>query len=375
MENKKIIAPVLLLLVSQPVMAVDVKLNMATGLDTNPFTLSDEFSPDSAFFVDAKVIAKHRAENGLGVKASWQERVYEGGESDADNRTVSLAGDIKRNTEIGNTKISYWARIKYSDYDKTYVSHLTGKVGESGGESLADRYDWNAWDTNAGISFEVNNEIDLDLSVDFRDRDYEDYQALGQSNLDYDHWSLKGRVTYSPDKENRLRASYRYREREYNNRLGKDLTGNDVAGSNLEYEYHLVNISWRHKFDKLQSMTLSAAYEMRDDNVSGYYDQTNKKVQISYANKLSKTHRVNAKLAYKDYSYDNNEVLASLEGSEPINSKKGYALEVDYAYRLSDEEKNPWWLVASVSYEDYDSVNENYVYDRALFSMGIQKAF
>ena len=112
--------------------------------------------------------------------------------------------------------------------------------------------------------------------------------------------------------------------------------------------------------------------EIREDNVSGYFDSTDNVISLSYRNRLTEKQELRLGVGYKDFSYDNSVNVAQNESDEAIYTKEGFDVSAEYAYQWSQTSYGNWWVTAGVAYEDYDSVSPNYVYDKSLLSIGLK---
>ncbi len=363
------------ILMSTTAMAADLEANVTSGYDDNPYLLSDTFLPQSALFIGSDIKLRHRFDSGFGVSGDWDQLIYEGKSKDANRRTLSGGIDFRKRGTLMGTDVRYRTGVNFTDYDKTYISRSTGLVGKIGANQLGDRYDASWGDVDAGIEFRFSKKFRLDISANGRDRKYHDYSAVGASNLDFRQLGSRAKITFKPTSKNEFTASYTYRDRKFDDRRGRLLDSSLVAGSNLKYKYNIVEATWTYDISKKQDLRAAAYIENRSDNVTGFYNTTWQRYSISYTNEVSERQKLEMNITYRDYKYDNNDVIGAIEGQEPINSKKGFAYELSYGYLLSKLDHMNLWLVANGSYEDYNSVNVNYIYKQAVARLGIQLDF
>lgn len=352
--------------------AQDTSLSLETlaGYDSNPYLWADTFNPEGDFFLDLIADASLSSQNGFSLRGNYNRRIY-ANESDADRTTMLAELRYRGRSKIGGLGLRYGASLRYTDYDKTFISRNTGLPGVFGGESVTDRYDSNWIDATANVEFRFNKKLRFDLLADMRDRSYTDYTALNMPNLDYSRWGVRARATFKPNDSHTLRASYRFRQLDFDDRLGRDLTRALIPDTNLSFDFHILEASWAVELNDKTSVTTSAYLENRVDKISGYYDTTWQRYRIRFDREFSNRSELQATLTYRDYIYDNNDVLADIEGEEPINSKTGFQYELSYNYALSSSKNNRFWVVSKVSYEDFDSVSANFVYDKAVVWLGL----
>ena len=96
---------------------------------------------------------------------------------------------------------------------------------------------------------------------------------------------------------------------------------------------------------------------------------------IRYRYKSINSHRLTLQAKYLNYSYDNNVLDAALENEESIGSRDGFRLSADYDHFLFSGGAANYWLSTSLTFEDYDSIEDNYVYDRAIAQLGFKVEF
>ncbi|KGJ89258.1 hypothetical protein [Thalassotalea sp. ND16A] len=374
MKKKLITTSCVLASLSFSTFAVDVSTAIKAGVDSNPYLLSELHSPENANFVEIEIDAGHKFNSGVSLYASWLSNNYEDSFDDADKEKFSLGASFESKGELLNTNISYKLDARFENQDKTYISRAKGTIGTIGGVTVENRYDYNIFATEGDLKFLWSKPVYFVFSFDTRVKKYEDYTDIGASNLDYKHLSFKAYIKYKANKTHSLSAYYRFRNRVYEDRLGKDEQGSSVEGTSLEYDYHMSQVTWSFDLSKKQDLQAYIYFEKRNDNVSGYYDTTWHRARLRYRNNISKKQKLATQITYRDYSYDLNDQLSSIEGEDPINSKEGFQFELSYAYKIANSAGLNWWFNTSFSFEDYDSVDPLYVYDRTFAYAGLEVA-
>lgn len=345
------------------------------GQDTNPFRLREVLDQRESGFMEMDLRLQRRHESGFGfaVRTNF---IYFGDEAeDADRSTASGAVDYKGKSVFLGQKFDFDARVRYTDFNMTYVSRSTGLIGTSSGVPTPDRRDTSTWDARARVQFKPVDDLKLRITADGRKRDYVDYTDVGLSDLDFTHWSLGADATYSPIDRHEFTAGTYYRLRDYDNREGRDLIGDPVLGSELEYEFGQFNMGWEFEINEGHSLEAFYGYEIRDDNVSGYYDTTEHEFGARYRYTAPSKNRLSLQATYVDYAYDNNASDSIIENDEPISSKEGYKISAGYDYFLFSSDSADYWVTSEITREDYDSVEDNYIYDRMIFQVGFKATF
>ncbi len=344
------------------------------GYDTNPFKLRDALDQRESGFLEADVKFQNRFESGFGfdIRGNF---TFHSDADDADSQNLSGAITYKTKSSFLGKDAAFDARLRYTDLDRTYVSKTTGEIATSLGTPTPDRRDYQTLDGRARVQFDLSDTAKLRWGIDGRQRDYVDYTSLDLYNLDFSHWSTGVELTFEQSKASQIYFGLLYRIRDYDNREGRDLAGDPVVGSSLEYTFLEFEAGWEWEIAKSQEMHLSYGFTGREDNVSGYYDSTRHEFTVGYQCETQNQHQVSLQMQYLDYSYDNNVSDALLENEEPINSKDGYRFVAGYDHFLHEAGEAKFYLTTSVTYEDYDSVEANYIYDRSIAQIGVKASF
>lgn len=375
MRNSKLYMVALLSSTMSYSVNAEVTGSLTSGYDTNPFKLSDALPIDEAGFVETDLRFNQSLASGLSVDIRADLLVHGDIAEDADMTTLSGALEWEYEGDLSGKKATYDARIRYSDQDKTYVSRTTGLRGEFGGEDITDRYDASWFDGRARVDVDLREHLSLRVAIEARNKEYEDYTAVGMSNLDYAQWSGTGTLRFRPDKQNDMKASLGYGLRTYDNRAGRDLAGATVAGSDLEYTFTDFDVSWKHSLPGDQDIKTSYTFKTREDNVSGYFDTTTNAFALRYRKEVSDKQKLVANITYTDYKYDNLSALAIVENEEPVGPKDGFRVSLSYEYELPAAGKSEWVMAAGLSHADYDSPNPVYAYDRTRVWVSIEAKF
>ncbi|TNE58683.1 MAG: hypothetical protein EP340_04885 [Alphaproteobacteria bacterium] len=372
MKKSALLAAATTILVPFQLAHADVSGSVSLGYDDNPFKLNGAMNPDSAMFAELDLGLEHETESGLKFEFDANLAKFDSDADDADNHTLNAGISYEFESSFFGKDTEYSFGADYRRRDKTYVSRSTGLVGESGGTPTPDRFDSDTFSLFARANIELNDKTEFRLTVDGRDRTYEDYDSLGLTNLDHKQWSVEGRLTFEPADNQEISGEVGYTKRDYDDREGRDLLGVLVAGTDLEYETLAFDVRWTIDLSDKHDIRFSYGHKNREDNVSGYYDTTTNDAGVRFRYRASDRRRFDADLSYSDYSYDNSSPDPLLENEEPINSKEGFRLKLGYEQAIGDRNV---WVFANGSYEDYDSVNAVYVYDKMVFQIGVKSEF
>jgi len=374
MHTSKILIGLTVLLASQTSLGFELRGDGALGYDSNPFRLSDDLSPDEGGYLDFKLRAKQDFNNGFLLRAGIKSRHYESSLSDADQYLLNIGAQYKHETLINDKKAQLLIDGGYSVKDKTYVSRFTGEVGTFGGQDISDRYDYDSWDAKGKFSIMLNEHVGTGLALKYRSRDYEDFDIDGLSNLDYDQLFVSNDWTYKQSQKSKFALSLYLGKREYDDKREKDLNGNEIPASDLTYDYYGAEISQRYKVSPDLRVKWELKYQDRQDSGSGYYDMDEFVADIDLRYRVSNNWNLVTSALYIDRNYP---VRITIADENDIQSpdKQGYALKLRAERELpslSDYNANAY---LGVIYEDYDSDEPAYIYDRYQIMAGLKARF
>ena len=365
----------ILLFMCQTAHSIELKGDTAVGYDSNPFRLRDGLSPDGGAFVDIGLRAKHVFENNFGLTGVLKNRSYESSLDNGDAVYMDLGAQYKKRSALWGKKVHFLAGGGYDYKDKTYVRRSTGEKATFNGQNIEDRYDYYSWKANALGSVRLKKGLHTELEVNYRSRDYENYHIEGLSDLDYDQVILINEWRYTQNENSKFKLALRIGRRDFDNKREKDKNGDDIAGTDLEYDYYGAKFSHRYKLNPDFNVKWEAEYEERRDNSSsGYYDTDEWNVGVGFRYRIGNDWHLIADASYIDRSYSDR--LAPVD-EDDIESpdKNGYAFEVQIERNLGDFYELATKAYFGASYDDYDSHESSYVYDRYQAFVGIKVQF
>ncbi len=364
----KVLIP--LMLVSTNAAAVEFDLSIAPGYDSNPFTLSNDKNPESGLFTETKMELTVKQD-----KFRWRAKVsnelYE--VANADNSRLKLNGRYRSEYKVSDNRTRSTISLAYNQRDKTYVSHSTGAVGTFAGQSIADRYDYDSIVADMDTRFTLSKATDTTVGVKLTDKDYHDYSIPGLSNFDYSQLEISNLWEFEYDNNNDLEIEISVSNRDFDDKRTRLLDGSTVAGTNLKYDMLTVSFGFDHKFDEQMSSNLSLRYATRSDNGAGYYDTEEYRLKLKLKYEISESWSVSPNLTYIDRVFVNNITVDPNEISEPAKDGFSIGLKIDKA--LSNFYGNPMEFFIEVDYDDFDSNDPDYRYDRIQLLTGLQISF
>lgn len=352
--------------------AVDLTAEIAPGYDDNPFRLADSFGPDSGLFLNTKVKLEHKADK-IRLRGMIDNRAYEGSVDDADTFTAKLDGRYKTKYELFGKKATSYVKARYTHKDKTYVARSTGLVATDSGNDISDRYDYDSWKVDAKTTVSLTKALMVGLQLEYKKKDYEDYNISGLSNLDYEQIGLTNDWEYKIDKQSQFLLALNVAKRDFDNKREKDLLGNKIAGTDLEYDYWSITAAYERDLTKNLEASLQYAYEERRGSGDGYYDIDYSRASAKLRYKADDSLKITGGIAYQDREYLNNSAFD--ENDEASPSTEGYTVNLGMEKSLAFANDFPTSAIAGIRYDDYDSIDPVYEYERTQVYAGIKISF
>ncbi len=343
------------------------------GYDDNPFRLSNAFDQRPGGFLEAELRAEHGFDTGFTLDARIS-RLFSQSE-DGDRTQYSATLGFEHGARIFGRPAEFEHHVRIAGLDRTFISRNTGEVGRFGGQAIADRFDQNSVEVRSRADIGLSEAWTLRLQGDGRSRAYESYTGLGLSNLDYDQLFAHVRLRYRQDPTHDAQLGASFGRRVYDDRRGRALDTGFVAGSDLEFSFFSVDASWKYEFLPDHDLRFAYAYDVREDNVTGYYDTTLHSARVRYRYMPSWGNRFSIELERRDFDFDNIPAALIINDEENVAPNDGVRLRLAYDRRLVRTRERELWLDASLTYDDFDSPNAAYVYDRLAFRIGVKFEF
>ena len=343
------------------------------GYDDNPFRLSNGFNPEGASFLDTQLEFDREFDSGLSFDARLGRLFSENQDANQTSYRATLA--YERDASLFGKDSELLFHLRSAGLDRTFVSRNTGQIGQFGGASIPDRFDRNSIELRARADVELTDLWTLRLQGDARHRAYESYESLGLSNLDYNQVFAHARLRYQADDSVDAQIGGSLGQRVYDDRRGRALNTGFINGTDLEFTYVNFDASWEYQVHPGHEIRLAYSFDVRDDNVSGYYDTSLHRWRLRYRYRPSWGNRFTAEFEHRDFDYDNIPAALILDEEEGVAPNTGTSLSLTYDRRIVDEDDREVWLGASVTYDDFSSPNTAFNYDRWIFRLGVEVEF
>ncbi|TQV84398.1 hypothetical protein [Aliikangiella coralliicola] len=351
--------------------SADLYLTGLYGLDDNPHNLSDARAPkqEEFAFADFKLSANY---DRMFYAKAYAKKAHYFNDERADWFKGELDLAFKSKFKIKKYRFRYKLSADHMVNDETYVSKVTGLVATFGGQSIADRYDAETTNYNGELSYKTKQNTTFKLKLQQRQKAYEEFTIAGLSNLDYDHNRIGFDIDYRPSDSGRFFLDTEVTQRDFVDRRAKDLQGDDIADSQLEYNYYGVKMGYVYRPDSSVRWRYSFKYNNRRDNSSGYWNANASSISISTKYVLADYHILKGRLKYSKFTYENQLDQDTTGLDEEIKERHGVTLSFDYEWILATLYDTKLGLYFGIESGAFVSSNPDYEYEGTSVSAGIR---
>ena len=371
LKLKVVVAGCVLGLIGHPTLAA-TKVSVLTGIDDNPFRLTNSLNAKHGFFINTDLDYSKRFKNGLSINFNADLTEFEARVKDASSTRWDLGAGYRY-------KFNKRSRIDFDvstgELDKTFVSRTTGQVGTFNDQSIPDRYDYSWQAFEAKYQYRVNKQHRLGITAELYNKDYFDYQTLNLTNFDYQHLGLELDWRYRINKSWTLYTDLRTRKREYESREARTLQGDLISGSLLEYQYNRIAMTARWNISDKVRLSMQLFNEDKQDNFSGYYDTTFSGYSISWRRETDENAIITARFRYQDYQNQNNVSEDEFEEELDTNDNRGFVLSFSFRKPFWTFDKNTIDGYFRTSLYHFKAEQRIYEYNRQLFEVGLRASF
>lgn len=359
------------ILTSSQVMAVELYFTGSYGIDSNPHQLPDIHTIDQEAFVHGDLAFSGDYNETLFFKANAKKAQYSDDER-ADWFKSDLDLAFKSKFSIKQYDFGYQISADHASYDKTYVNEVTGLVGTFNGQSIADRFDADLMNFNAHLSYETTQNTTFTIRYQQSDKDFEQIDIVGLSDLDFKHDRIGLDIDYQASKEGLFFAEIDFTTRDYLDRRAKDLDGIDVADTDLSYRYYAFKVGYDYRPDESVHWKYTFNYSKRSDNDSGYWDSDTGSVSIYSQYVLADYHIITGNLKLSRYAFENQVESGLVSLDEEDRDREGASLYLDYQWIFATFFKTRIGAYVTLEASAYDSPHPEYIYHRYSASVGVR---
>ncbi len=249
---------------------------------------------------------------------------------------------------------------------ETYFDRDTGvdKTTLTSGTNISNRYNYRG----IGIEAEYKKRttaVQYEIHGKVEQRDYDDPVVVAQ--YDHTYYVLGGEVEFQVARPTKLKLSYDYKVRDYDERHSRDASGiYSNANPLLQYTYHDVGATLRNRLGKWLVVYLDYDRLMRNDENVGYNDYTEDAYRIRIITREDRGSKLRATFSYWKRDYPN--AFAYDNASQPRKEYDGIEAEVKGDLALDKD----WGLWAEYKYWNQNSTDLRYDYDRYQAMAGVK---
>lgn len=368
-SSKTILRSTVLMAFCAHTYAVSLEVSSALGVDDNPFRLSDNFSIESASYASSFMRVKLGETLGVGADLRLRDIRFDDLES-AESRDMQAR--VNFNQRFLDKKLYLRSYIDYRDYDKTYVSRFSGETYEVNDNDASDRYDYGAWRMLLEGRYRLAKSHYVIAGTRYQARDFEDYDSLGISNLDYKQASINLGWRYQPNRQWRVELRSEFTAREYDAKVARDFNGNRIDGSILEYDYRRLEVRLRYRPSKQLTASFNTSFTDRSDNGGGYYDTDTRRSSARLSWAPNDKNSFTASLAYGDIAYERGTSATDLESEAETPSTEGWRARASYNRLLwEDDDYRVFWQSDWSWFRD-SAEQDVYAYSRQKLETGLK---
>ncbi len=346
----------------------EVSITTMLGTDSNPYKFADQYPIENSQYLDLDVKGKVYFSKRWSSQLQLHERQYQQSNDWANKQKASVAlqykGRSKKNPSAFETR--------FEQQDKTYVSRLNGGLSSYSGESLDDRYDYTQLTLKWQKQYRLSKTLAWQYLSQFKQKNYEDFDSLNITNLDYRIVTLGNVFEHKINKRQKDEFSLELSYRRFTHREQVDINGADMANTQLGYidaalaYEHTLKTSKRHKL----AMTLS--YEKRKDNGSGYYDNRKGKIELQSRYRVGGKGSLITSYQFSDFAYDRDSNQSQTSTTDEYSANQKHQLKLNGKVNVSAYlPMNAQWLMG-YRFEQINADKAQYSYQRHQLETGLK---
>jgi len=346
-----------------------VNATITYGVDDNPFNLTEALKGVEQHFAFAEIRARTNYNKLFFFSARADKALYKD-DPRADEFNAYASVRFRSKFKLAKQKFRFQIGSNYRIKDKTYVSKNTGLVGVFRGSSIADRYDWDQVTTNAELTYLPTKNLSLDFNFENRAKDYAELAEA--SDFSYLHQKYLIGLEYKSSDLGRFFINAALKQRDYNDKRGKNLLGDDVLGTDLIFDYNTLNLGYIYRPNKKVRWRYTYNYEERRDNTSGYYNATSGHLAITAKHQFGDYQYLTARIKYSKFSLINQIDFSEDQLEEQASDRKGLGVAIGYEWVFATLYDTNIALYSEIEYDNFESFDVIYTYESRKISLGVR---
>jgi len=216
--------------------------------------------------------------------------------------------------------------------------------------------------------FKIGRSSSVEVGALLKTKNYRD------SDSDYDSWIYDIGLRTKLSDTVRLHLGVIIEDREYDDRISKDNSGNEVPGKTVEQTRTTGFAKVTYRPVPRQKYSIKVYHQSNEDEFQDYHSRD--KLKITLRSKHEWNNGVILKTAFKQGTKDYEEQLDD-NGSSLEDEKYSVKLELDIPLQpyVSSPSLKGWRGLATFEYKEYDSGLDTREYEKNSFSLGLHKTF
>ncbi|MGH1469708.1 MAG: hypothetical protein ACRBCS_00835 [Cellvibrionaceae bacterium] len=377
----------MLSLSSATVVAHDFELDAVIGLDSNPNKLTSDLDLDNGGYGMSRFEFSHMpTRTGYYYQLEARTDIYKTGE---ETTVESNSEDFTGKVELGykwrpknkHGRSKYKWELNYNEKDSIFVDRSSGDVPVFNGTPVGERFDasWVGFDFSGTIP--ISNEAEFIFNVDFKNKEYESYEEIGLSNLNYKQANLDIGFEKEIWSKVFLKTMIGYSKRQYEDRRAREKNKALIPDTDLEYTYLEAVNAIEYRFAKRWKFEIGLDIDQRQDNEKGYYDSTQAKLitRLRYRNSDYVKFLFSARYLKRRYDEIGEDPAVGsivspggIDDEELEKSREGVRVRAEFIRRLVERGVLTLDLIMGIEYDSFENSNPVFSYDRGQTYVGLR---
>ncbi len=348
-----------------------INLTGVYGFDSNPHHLPDSQSVIQEEYWKASVLIDTNYDELLFFSADVNKSQYINDER-ADNFNASVELRIDSTFGFEDIDLAYELTYGFDTLDKTYVSQYTGFIGTFGGQSIANRYDFDETNYQAKLKYKPYRTLEVALTYTSFDRIYQELEVVGLTSLDNKKSIYQLGMEYLASEKGRFFINGEYSETIYKERLSRNLQAATIPDELLELEMYDVNIGYIYQPEKGIHWEYKYNYQNHRDKSSGYYNGVQGFITMTGKYAINNFHHIYGTLGYYKFSFKNQDNVILNPREEDAKEYYGTDIKLSYEWIIATLFKTNLAGYADIGYTKYINKDIIFSYQQAYAGIGIR---
>ncbi|MET1255595.1 hypothetical protein [Aliikangiella maris] len=341
------------------------------GIDSNPLGLSDELEFEDETFALAGFYSNSQLFDWVFWDISVEKAQYF---DDARIDWFTYWADVKlaHDFSIKTVPFAFELGGKTQHFDETYVDTRTGRIAVYQEQSIADRFDRDVEAYYFQLSYPMSTRGHIGLTYSEQKNDYQDYAIDELDNLDNDEVTTQLSFVFYPAQFSEFYLNFSETKREYLMRQDRDLAGELIAETVLQFHDYITDIGFRYLPSERNQWQFGFSYTNRSSQGTQYYDSQRGQLFIEGEFNLADFHRLKTRLDYQTFFYDESlgQTMAYFEKDDI--DRHGATLSIEYTLTLATLLDSHLSFYGRLSASQFESNDRRYAFERQQIMAGFR---